>query len=87
MKKAFFSFIKRIHPFSSYSVTINVIIIFDPVYDNHYIYELDKLKQLIDTKSILDLSSYKLAKKYWGDKGHLNIYGRELYSQYLAKEF
>ncbi|MBU3015746.1 hypothetical protein KO488_13330 [Poseidonibacter lekithochrous] len=69
------------------SKNINIIIIFDPTYNKSFSYDLDKLKSLIKSKNIIDLTNYKIEKKYWANQSHLNIYGRDVYSEYLSDYF
>ncbi len=63
---------------------IKPIIILEPIYQNHYIYTLDKIKKTLHTKNVIDLTNYKIKKSFWADLRHLNNKGRIKYSEYLS---
>lgn len=61
------------------------IIIFEPIKDNFYSYNINNIKKMLDTTNIIDLTKYPIKNEYWGDKIHLNNRGRIFYSEYLSK--
>jgi len=64
---------------------IQPIIVLEPMHHNNYIYDLNTIKQLLDTKNIIDLTNYHIKNNFWADGQHLNNEGRLQYSTYLAK--
>ncbi len=64
---------------------IQPIIVLEPMHHNNYMYDLNAIKQLLDTKNIIDLTSYHIKNNLWADGQHLNNEGRLQYSTYLSK--
>ena len=61
------------------------IIIFETKFNNQYIYKIEEIKNLLNTKNIIDLTNYKIRDDFWADNEHLNNKGRIQYSQYLSR--
>lgn len=61
---------------------INLIVIFEPILNNTYIYSISEISELFE---FIDLTSFKIENRYWVDSGHLNVNGRKIYSEYLSK--
>ncbi|MBN2824741.1 MAG: hypothetical protein JXQ76_05420, partial [Campylobacterales bacterium] len=64
---------------------IKPIVILEPIYQNHYQYELERVKKILHTNNIIDLTNYQIDSTLWADPQHLNNQGRVYYSNYLAK--
>ncbi len=65
---------------------IDLLLIFEPNFYTKYIYDIDNLMGLIEPE-IIDNSFILISKEplLWGDNGHLNYKGRDLYSMLLAE--
>ena len=63
---------------------IKVVVVFEPILYSKYIIE-NNLKNDLKGIEFLNLSDYSLNKKFIVDAGHFNIYGRDMYSNYLVK--
>ena len=61
------------------------IIIFETKFNNQYIYKIEEIKNLLNTKNIIDLTNYKIRDDFWADNEHLNNKGRIQYSEYLSR--
>lgn len=72
------------HTLNKYS--IDLLLIFEPNFHTKYIYDIDNLMGLIEPE-IIDNSFILISKEplLWGDNGHLNYKGRDLYSMLLAE--
>ena len=62
---------------------INPIIIFEPILNNHFVYNKQEVKTLVKT-TVLDLTNEKIKDKFWVDENHLNIEGRRMYSMKIC---
>ncbi len=64
---------------------IHPIIVFEPIAHNHYLYESRHVKEWMQNIHYIDLTNFRIEDFFWADNGHLNIEGRKIYSDYLAK--
>jgi len=62
---------------------IQVMVIFEPILYSQY-HIVNDLENDLEGINFLNLSEYSLDKKFIVDAGHFNVYGRDIYSRYLA---
>jgi hypothetical protein len=63
---------------------IEVILLFEPILDNKYRYDLNVIQNSFPNTRIVDLTNYRINDNDWFDNNHLNYKGREQYSDYLV---
>lgn len=64
---------------------INPIVVFEPIFNNPYKYDINLLKKMINSNSIIDLTNENFNDKMWADGIHMNNFGRDEYSSKLSK--
>lgn len=64
---------------------IDVTIVFEPVFNNSYSYDINEIIHNLENVKIIDLMDMRIAKEKWADDEHLNEMGRDFYSRYLIE--